>query len=316
MALNRYQKTAIATIGITIVLITIGAIVRVSGAGLGCPDWPRCFGRWIPPVSPSQLPAGYNKALFNPVRTWTEYINRLFGLFTGFMILLIAYFSIPYRKKRPSVFYSSLAALILVIFQGWLGGVVVESSLKGWIVTTHLMVAFGILAILIYAILKASSESINVELMAGSNRLRLAWIGIGLLILTLIQIILGARVRSIIDTIRYTIPPSEWLAHTGSVNDYHQGFAWVVFLAGMYLLYHFKDYPAKSLLKRTATAIIAMLFFQMIVGMALVFYKVPPALQILHLTNAALLFCLEFFFILVAFKAKKKPVEEKPASGY
>lgn len=313
MTLNRYQKTATATIIITIILITIGGLVRVSGAGLGCPDWPRCFGRWIPPLSSAQLPAGYNKELFNPVLTWTEYINRLFGVLTGFMILLTAVFSIPYRKNQTSVFISSLAALVLVIFQGWLGGVVVESSLTGWIVTTHLMVALGILALLIFAILKASSRNITAELMDGSSRLLIVWTGIGLLIVTLVQVGLGAGVRSVMDTLRNRIPRSEWLAHTGSLNDYHQGFAWVVFMVGMYLLYHFKDYPAKSLLKRTATSIIAMLFFQMIVGMALVFYQVPPALQILHLTNAALLFCLEFFFVIVAFGAKKKPAEKQPA---
>lgn len=304
MTLNRYQKTAIATIFVTIALITVGGLVRVAGAGLGCPDWPRCFGRWIPPVSASQLPAGYDHSLFNPFLTWTEYVNRLFGILTGFMILFTAVFSISYRKKKPSVFFSSLATLVLVAFQGWLGGQVVESSLAGWLVTVHMIVALAILALLIVAIFNASSGNIEIELPAGANRRVLFWIGVGLLFLTLVQIGLGAQVRESIDSIRGQLPRSEWLAHSGSLNDYHQGFAWIVFIAGMYLVYKLREYPAGNLLKRTVVLLISLLFFQMILGMALVYFELLPAIQILHLTNVALLFCVEFIFVLLTIRSK------------
>ena len=68
-------------------LILVGSLVRVSGAGLGCPDWPRCFGSWIPPASAAELPPQFDASQFNPSLMWTEYVNRLLGVTVGFSIL-------------------------------------------------------------------------------------------------------------------------------------------------------------------------------------------------------------------------------------
>ena len=72
MKLNAFQKTAIGTVFATIFLIFIGGLVRASGAGLGCPDWPRCFGTWVPPTNLSDLPPQFDPNQFNVVKTWTE----------------------------------------------------------------------------------------------------------------------------------------------------------------------------------------------------------------------------------------------------
>lgn len=141
MKLNTYQKTAVTTVGAVIFLIFVGGLVRATGAGLGCPDWPKCFGLWIPPTSAAELPAGYNPAEFNVFKTWTEYLNRLVGVIIGLLIIATAVLSWQYRKKKPSVFWSSLLAFILVLFNGWLGGRVVETELDVNLITIHMILA-------------------------------------------------------------------------------------------------------------------------------------------------------------------------------
>ena len=88
-SLASYRRITIVTVSAVYFLILVGASVRASGAGMGCPDWPTCFGQWIPPTHESQLPAnyqeiyanlGYAETRFNVVKTWTEYINRLIGV--------------------------------------------------------------------------------------------------------------------------------------------------------------------------------------------------------------------------------------------
>ena len=87
MRLTSFQRLALWTTAITYLLILVGGLVRASGAGLGCPDWPRCFGSWIPPAAAANLPPEFDPSQFNPTLMWTEYLNRLLGVTVGFSIL-------------------------------------------------------------------------------------------------------------------------------------------------------------------------------------------------------------------------------------
>ena len=86
--MNKFRSFSNITILFTYLLIFIGGLVRVSGAGMGCPDWPKCFDRWIPPTNVDQLPDHIDPALFNIVLAWIEYCNRLFGVFVGLFITI------------------------------------------------------------------------------------------------------------------------------------------------------------------------------------------------------------------------------------
>ncbi|HEX4914405.1 MAG TPA: COX15/CtaA family protein, partial [Vicinamibacterales bacterium] len=87
MRLTSFQRLALWTTAATYFLILVGGLVRASGAGLGCPDWPRCFGSWIPPASAAALPPQFDISQFNPTLMWTEYLNRLLGVIVGLLIL-------------------------------------------------------------------------------------------------------------------------------------------------------------------------------------------------------------------------------------
>src|SRR5690606_14868972 len=120
--LTPFQRLALSTTAITYLLILVGGLVRASGAGLGCPDWPRCFGSWVPPLSAADLPAQFDQSQFNPTLMWTEYLNRLLGVAVGFMILATTISAWRHHRREPRILWSTVAALLLTGYQGWLGG--------------------------------------------------------------------------------------------------------------------------------------------------------------------------------------------------
>ena len=159
--LSSFQTLALWTTGTTYFLILVGGLVRASGAGLGCPDWPRCFGGWIPPASADNLPAGFDASQFNATLMWTEYLNRLLGVTVGVLIFATLVSAWRHHRQTAKIFWPTLAAFLLVGFQGWLGGVVVQQELTAWIVTVHMVVALVIVSLLLYATVYAFFASAN-----------------------------------------------------------------------------------------------------------------------------------------------------------
>lgn len=301
MKLNTYQKVAITTVFATLFLIFVGGLVRATGAGLGCPDWPKCFGLWILPTSAAELPPGFDVSGFNVFKTWTEYINRLVGVVIGFLILATFTLSFPYRKDKPAVFYSSAAAFVLVLFQGWLGGQVVLTGLSEWLITIHMLVAMLIMAVLIFAAYQATSDLLRVDL---SDRIRqwIFWAGCILLGCTLIQLIVGTQVREAIDMIKNTTPPparENWLNLIGTIDEYHRSLSWSVFIPGLLVLYLGVWKTKSSLIKKMATGIMCVIIFQIALGVGLYYLGMPPAYQVFHLLGVAVLICLEFLLLLI-----------------
>ena len=153
--LTSFQRLALWTTATTYFLILVGGLVRASGAGLGCPDWPRCFGSWIPPASAANLPPQFDPAQFNPTLMWTEYVNRLLGVTVGFLIFATAISAWRNHRHQPRILWTTIAAFLLVGFEGWLGGRVVAHELAAWIVTAHLIVAIVIVQLLLFATFEA-----------------------------------------------------------------------------------------------------------------------------------------------------------------
>ena len=159
--INRFKIAAYLTLGIVVFLIWVGGFVRSTGAGMGCPDWPRCFGMWVPPTCECQISAEYltahhlNGEKFNVYKTWTEYVNRLIGALTGLFIIGMFIMSLPYRKTKPLITWLSGLGVLLVGFEGWLGKKVVDSNLHEGMITIHMVVAMILLMVMIAAYLVA-----------------------------------------------------------------------------------------------------------------------------------------------------------------
>lgn len=301
MKFNTYQKTAITTVGATIFLIFVGGLVRASGAGLGCPDWPQCFGLWIPPTSVADLPLGFDASQFNVVKTWTEYINRLIGVIIGLLITATFALSFRYRKHKPVVMYSSGAAFVLVLVQGWLGGQVVKTGLSEWLITIHMVLAMAIMTILLFAAYKAMENRWKIKLDPLAQR----WLfrmGIVLFALTMIQLVLGTEVREAVDKVSRGIaivPRDLWLSKIGSIDEIHRTFSWTVFLSGIGIFYVGLKQTEVPLIQRLSVGIMALITFQIILGVGLYYMAMPPVFQVLHLVGVAFLISFEFVFLLV-----------------
>ena len=289
-SLSPFQRLAVATTLLTYLLIAVGGLVRASGAGLGCPDWPRCFGSWIPPASAAALPPQFDPAQFNPTLMWTEYLNRLLGVSVGFAILATTVAAWRRHRRQARIVWPIVVALLLTAFQGWLGGRVVAHELAAWIVTAHMLVALVIVQLLLWA----TVESLVADRPTGrpTTALRLlgwgAWAATALL---LVQVAFGTLVRGQVDAaLDAAVPRVDALATVGALDTTHRELAAVVTLAVLGLwLWAWLRHGGHTALTRATAAALAVVVAQLLAGMALAGLALPPAAQVSHLTLASLL---------------------------
>jgi heme a synthase len=291
MKLDSFQKTALTTVAATLFLIFVGGLVRAAGAGLGCPDWPQCFGMWIPPTSVEQLPPQFDPSQYNMAKMWIEYVNRLVGVVIGLLIIATAAMSLRFRKTKPNITVASVASLVLVIFQGWLGGQVVRSALDEWLITLHMLLAMVIVNLLIYATFKALTEHLSFTISDGVRKHLFLTTGI-LLFAALLQMGLGTQVREAIDAVvkaNPTLDRSQWLENVGFIDHLHRSTSWSLLILGVYLGWFINKSALARPLVKAGHGIILLIVFQIILGVGLAYMGMPAAFQVLHLTFAAIL---------------------------
>ncbi len=289
-SLSPFQRLAIATTLLTYLLIAVGGLVRASGAGLGCPDWPRCFGSWIPPASAAALPPQFDPAQFNPTLMWTEYLNRLLGVSVGFAILATTVVAWRRHRRAPRIVWPIVVALLLTGFQGWLGGRVVVHELAAWIVTAHMLVALVIVQLLLWATVE-SLVSDRPAARPPSGLRAFGWWACAATGLLLVQVAFGTLVRGQVDVaLDAGLPRADALASVGALDALHRELAVVVTLAvvALWLWAWLRHGTHPALMRVTATALVVVVA-QLVAGMALAGLALPPAAQVLHLTLASLL---------------------------
>jgi heme A synthase len=155
-----FRRLAVVTALFAYLQIALGGVVRVSGSGLGCPDWPLCNGRPYPPAN---------------VHSIIEYSHRAVGSVTGVLIIATVVMAwVVFRKRRPLVAWLATASLIGVVGEGILGGIVVAKELSPWLVVVHLGLAMILLGFLVAAAVAAMPHSDGVS---DLNFRRLAIIG-------------------------------------------------------------------------------------------------------------------------------------------
>lgn len=291
--LQTFARLALATTVATYLLILVGGLVRASGAGLGCPDWPTCYGRWIPPTSVSQLPAGFDPATFNAVLTWTEYTNRLLGVTIGFLITATTVTALMWHRSRPKILWPSVGALVLVGFEGWLGGQVVRSGLEPWMISAHLMFALIIVTLLLLATFTAFRLRAGEPRALGTERGRLRWVAVGVIAVVLLQVYLGTLVRGGLEQAVGADPQlarGDWLAAIPMQDQAHRGVAALAGLAVVALMLQIRTrFSADRALVAWSTVAALLVAVQVLLGIILGRMSLPPAAQVLHLSVASLL---------------------------
>jgi cytochrome c oxidase assembly protein subunit 15 len=282
--LTSFQRLALWTTAATYFLILVGGLVRASGAGLGCPDWPRCFGSWIPPASAAALPPQFDVSQFNPTLMWTEYLNRLLGVTVGFLILATTISAWRHHRDHPRVVWSITLALLLTGFQGWLGGRVVAHELAAWIVTVHMIVALVIVQLLVFATADSLSR---IDLRAVVSR---GWGALALIALTLVQIGFGTQVRGAVDAALDAGVARDLAVGTVGRLDYlHRDLAFVVVFASAAMVLWVLYRRDARLVIRWSLIVLALAIVQAGLGAVMAYGSLLPAAQVAHLTVASLL---------------------------
>ena len=306
LALQRYRRMAVITIAAVYFLILIGASVRASGAGMGCPDWPTCFGQWIPPISEAGLPSnyqeiyaelGYADTRFNVVKTWTEYANRLIGVIIGLLIFITVLVSWPLRSYDGTIFKASAAAFLMVGLQGWLGARVVASNLQPGMITLHMLMALAILGTLLFALAQSRRDIMVAQSITMIDTRFEKWLYL-VLCLTVVQVAFGSQVREMTDFIREAQGEelrSTWIEYMPWFFYVHRTFSAVVLFANLWLTrLLYLSLGWQHTLTRLTVVMIAVIGLSIASGATLGHLGMPAFVQPAHLLAASLLFGLQF----------------------
>lgn len=279
-------------------VILAGGIVRTTQSGMGCPDWPRCFGLWVPPTEASQLPPDFEKYLdkqsidhtFNAFHTWIEYINRLLGALLGIWILIHAAWSFKkFYKSNKSICWLSLFMLLATGFQGWLGKKVVDANLEVFKITIHMLGAL-VIALIPAIILNKLKQDPRTE----DNQLK--WLITTALMLVIVQIIAGTDIREQIDAVSRSLNYNNrelWISKLNGLFSLHQTMAAFIALLSMGIFIRSLQYAS---LKKNAAWLFTSVLSVVLLGLIIAYFNIPAFAQPLHLLFSSILFTVLFVF--------------------
>ncbi len=307
----------ITLIAIYLVVIA-GSVVRMTGSGMGCPDWPKCFDQYIPPTSVESLPENYqsyyssvrekkikkfsnfllniglkeksneilaDKSLlyeqpFNVWNTWFEYVNRLIGAIAGLLIFIGFLVSIFSKENKIRNSLLSFGLIVLTAFQAWWGSMVVATNIVPWVLTVHMVIAAIMIAWQIFIISYCFKTDLVIPF----------WFKIIIFlggIFFLFQIIIGTQVRQIVDYWIKSNNSSPLDFGTISIFISHRTTALILTIYSLLLI--IINYRNKLKLKEVYL-FFALILLEGFIGKILSAFNIPIALQPLHLLLAMLSF--------------------------
>ncbi len=325
---NSFIKSVKFSLIIVYLVITAGAIVRMTGSGMGCPDWPKCFGYWIPPTERSQLDwkpnhvylkgqviildeelrvaksdfnsrfdynpknwgfyTQHDYALFNPYHTWIEYLNRLLGALAGLAVLVMTVQSFLLKKKKKITPIISFLILMAMVLQAWLGKTVVDSNLLPYRITIHMVMALLIVLGLIILLFISQRKITPIP---ASQLMKI--LAIFAVVLTLFQIGLGTQVRQFVD-LKMHLQASQWLDPAPLKFYFHRSLSLIVLAVHLTLFWMLRKI---NLNLRIFNQILGLIGLEIFTGILMFYLDFPFSSQPLHLIIAALLFGAQSLFI-------------------
>jgi heme a synthase len=308
-------------VALALVVVILGAFTRLKDAGLGCPDWPGCYGHvWMPQTTEqiARADAAFPDMPFEHEKAWPEVVHRYFAATLGFVIILINVIAWRHRKERNQPLKLPLFLLFLVIWQGLFGMWTVTLSLWPQVVTTHLLGGFATLSLLWLLSLRLHNSpwpQPNIHIRHWQKLRPLALVGMLLLI---VQIALGGWTSSNYAALACPELPTcqgQWLptmdfAHgfnifqeigpnylggqmeapgRVAIHFTHRVGALVVVLYLGFLLAKLYRHAGGPDLKRLANIILGLLVLQVALGMSNIIWSLPLAVAVAHNAVGALL---------------------------
>lgn len=327
---NRFPTIVKVTLVSLYLIFLAGSIVRMTGSGMGCPDWPKCFGYYIPPTFEEQITwqpnSTYEKgmiiikneelyvaeknvttlsefdisnwkeytkheyATFNKFHTWVEYINRLITVLSGFIFLFLITASLKFRKENKWIPIIAFSAFFLMLVEAFLGKLVVDSNLKPTMITLHMVIGLFIIGFILRLLFIIRKEKTVFKYHSLFNKLLIVSI-----VFSLIQIAMGTQVRQFIDeqVKLFGFENKEYSLMNPSFKFYfHRSFTIAIILVNFGLFYLNQLHNlGYSLVKW----ILVLLFLETITGILMYYAEFPLGTQAIHLLSGALLFGVQFY---------------------
>jgi len=296
-------------------VILAGSVVRATGSGMGCPDWPQCFGYNIPPtdvetltwregrsfeegqmillnnqfwVATSDFTTSeafeaenwtlfdrHDYTIFNPVHTWIEFINRLIGALSGLPVLALAIFGVWGVRRNVWNAVLAVGVLFLLLFEAWLGKIVVDGNLVPNQITIHMMGSVAIVLLLLA--LRARNTEGTFNYPKGILRSMVL-----LLLLVVVQIFLGTQTRELVDYAleHGVLRPEVMDSITSLLPKVHRTFAWTILVLTSVLFFQQRKYG--TLLPGFKPLVFG-IALEWAIGVVLYFTGLPQAMQPVHL---------------------------------
>lgn len=326
---NRFPKIVKISILSVYLIFLAGSVVRMTGSGMGCPDWPKCFGYYIPPTSEEQITWKPNTEFkkgfiiikdetlfvaeqniktaaefknsnwseytkhdynkFNKFHTWTEYINRLVSVLAGFVFLFLIYGASKFWKTDKRIPYLAFGAFFLMLFEAWLGKTVVDTNLTPTIITIHMVVGLIIIGLLLQLQFIVSDKK-TYQYHSLFNKLLIVSV-----IFSLIQIAMGTQVRQFIDeqVKQFGFENKNYSLMNPSFKFYfHRSFTIAIVLVNLGMFYLNQ---VKNLGYKLVNWIVFLIFLETITGILMYYAEIPFGTQSIHLMAGAVLFGLQFY---------------------
>lgn len=325
-----FRRTGILACSSVFLLFLLGGLVRVTGSGMGCPDWPKCFGLIAPPTCECQLPENYkevflqkrlakvqrfakaldavglhktarklreNKTIllpeeFNATKAWIEYINRLFGVLAGLFSLLFFILALRYYRDNGVLKYVALG-FVMLLLNAWLGSVVVATNLLPGLVSVHFLFSFLCMFFFMKALhlQKPFANHWSVE----TSKYWLL-----LFVITMAIVLLGTWSRERVELLEAngTLEADNMLnlAEMGIMFAIHRFLPGAALLLGIWLYYKFKSTHHFMSLAFFWFSLLA--FVQIALGAVNTVYILPAWSQVVHIVLGSAMPVFTYYFLL------------------
>ena len=275
-------------LGATIGLVVIGVIVRATDSGMGCPDWPLCYGQIIPPTTDSGDVIAY--------KAWLEWIHRAIAALIGLIVLAVVALALRNLKDRRSLQGASIALLGLVLFQAWLGRQTVLESNSGASVTAHLASAMAFVGLQVWVLARSGYAETLGGIRRASGSVVAPIVAAGAIYALLL---FGSNVTGTDTGLLYPdwplmggtlFPPITELSTPMILHRYATAIVALILISALWIVRREKGSPAR--VRQLLTYAAAVFAVQCVIGAVQIFTKLAPWTQTLHVALATVIWIL------------------------
>ena len=302
--MQAFRRSLATLLGATIGLVVIGVIVRATDSGMGCPDWPLCYGQIIPPL--------------DDYKAWLEWIHRAVAALIGLLTLLVLVLALRSMKGRRSIQGAAFALLLLVLFQAWLGRQTVLEFNSGQSVTAHLATAMAFVGLQVWVLARSGYP----ERLSGIRQARGAVIAPVIAAGSIYALLMfGSNVTGTDTGLLYPdwplmggtiFPPVTELSTPHIVHRYATGIVGLILVSALWIVRREPGSPRQT--RRFLTAAIGIFLVQCLIGALQIFTKLAPWTQTLHVALATLIWILVVASAAIAL-LEARGANDEPSDG-